>query len=365
MIKEGKFGIQEAVWLTSTAIGAKVFFSSPATLSGLVGNAGWYMTLISAAVALIGFMFIYLLLKRFPDKDLAEIFDLSLGRFFGFLFSAILAIYLLFIAVTRLAEFTEVMKVYVFPFSPNWYIIGIFVACVYVMSRLGLESMARFAKLMIYFMMAGFVVVLLLGFQNYNINNIYPIFGSGLGKVIITGITRSSVYGEVIILAVFASSFQGVKYIKKEGIIGIVISAVTFALSIFAYTLTFPYSISQEITAPMYEMATLVDYGRFLQRVEPLFLFNWINSALISTTVIFYAFVWMFCKMFRIEDKMPVVLGGAVILYALAAMHKNIITVIAEDVQFLRSFGSLFMFGLPLITLIIALIRKKGAKQSA
>lgn len=365
MIKEGKFGVQEAVWLTTIAISAKVFFSSPAVLAGLVGNTGWYATILSAIIALIGFVFIYLLLKRFPGKDIAEIFDLSVGRVFGFLFSGVLGIYMLFIAITRVAEFSEVIKVYVFPLSPNWYIIGIFVVCVFVLSWLGLENIARISKLVAYFMLAGFIIVLLLGIQNYNINNIYPIFGYGLDKTITTGIVRSSAYGEVIILAIFASSFQGVKYIKKEGIISIVLSVLFISVSIFAYTLTFPYFAAQEITAPMYEMATLIDYGRFLQRVEPLFLFVWIIGSLISATIIFYSFIWIFCKMFRIQDKKPIILGGAVILYAAAIMHKDIIAVVYGNVQFIRNFGSLAIFILPLLALIIAAIRKKGAKQNA
>jgi spore germination protein (amino acid permease) len=306
-----------------------------------------------------------MLLKRFPGKEITEVFDIAFGRVIGFILSGIIALYMLFTAITQLSEFNEVMRVYVFPLSPNWYIIGFFVVGVFVVSRLGLESIARFAKLSVYIMLIGFTIVLLLGLQNYNINNIYPIFGNGLGTTILTGIARSSVYGEVIILAIFANSLQGVKYIKKEGILGIIFSALTISVSIFTFTLTFPYFTAQEIVAPMYEMATLIDYGRFLQRVEPIFLFNWTISAMISTTVIFYAFIWMFCKIFRIEDKKPVILGGSVVLYAAAIMHKDIISVISGGVQFVRSFGSLFIFGLPLLALITVAIRKKGATQNA
>lgn len=364
MIKEGKFGVQEALWLTTIAISAKVFFSSPATLTGIVGNSGWYMTIISAAIALVGFLFIYLLLKRFPKKDIVEIFDLSLGRIFGFIFSGILAVYMLFVAITRLSEFNEVIRVYVFPLSPNWYIIGIFIVSVSIMSCLGLESIARFSKLLVYFMLAGFILVLAMSTQNFNINNLYPIFGYGLGKTITTGIVRSSVYGEVIILAIFAKTFQGVKYIKKEGIISICLSAFLISLSLLAFTLTFPYYTAKEITAPMYEMATLIDYGRFVQRVEPVFLFIWIISSLISTTIVFYSFVWIFCKMFRIQDKKPVILGASVIVYAAALMHKDIISVISVNVQFMRNYGSI-VFILPLLALIIAAIRRKGVKHDA
>lgn len=365
MIKEGKFGAQEAVWLTTIAISAKVFFSSPAALAGLVGNAGWYMTILSAVIALIGFLFIYLLLKRFPGKDLAEIFDLSLGRFIGFIFSGIVAMYLLFIAITRLSEFNEVMRVYVFPLSPNWYIIAFCIIGIFVLSRLGLESIARFSKLLVYLMLAGFVIVLALGMQNYHINNIYPILGYGLDKTMTMGIVRSSVYGEVIILAIFAGSFQGVKYIKKEGIISIGLSALLICVSLLAFTLTFPYYTAQEITAPMYEMASLIDYGRYLQRVEPIFLFIWIISTLISTTIVFYSFVWLYCKMCRIQDKNPIILGSAVILFAGTLMHKDIASVIFGNVRFIRSYGSIPIFILPLLALIVAVFRKKGAKENA
>jgi spore germination protein KB len=364
MIKEGKFGVQEAVCLTTIAISAKVFFSSPAALAGLVGNAGWYSTFLSAAIALIGFLFIYRLLRRFPGKDLAEIFDLSLGRVMGFIFCGVLALYMLFIAVTRLSEFNEVIRVYAFPLSPNWFINGLFILCVFVLSRLGLESIARVSKLLIYALLAGLIIVLALGIQNYNTNNLFPILGYGLDKTIPTGIVRSSVYGEVIILAIFASTFQGAKYIKKEGIISIGLSALIISACLLALLLTFPYFTLQEITTPMYEMATLIDYGQYLQRIEPIFLFLWILSTLISTTVIFYSFVWIYCKMFRIQDKRPVILGGIVTLFAASLMHKDI-AAIFSNVQFTRAYGSLAIFVLPLLALIIAVLRKKGAKEHA
>ena len=83
---EGRFGVQEATWLSATAIIAKVFFTSPAAVVSLVGPAGWYMTMGSAVIALIGFAFITRLLKRFPNRGLPEIYELALGRVKGFLF---------------------------------------------------------------------------------------------------------------------------------------------------------------------------------------------------------------------------------------------------------------------------------------
>lgn len=365
MIKEGKFGPREAVWLVTMAITSKVFFSSPAVLAGLTGTAGWYTTLISASTALIGFYFIFLLLKRFPGKELTEIFDIALGRTLGFTAACLLGVYMLFITVTRIAELTEFLRVYIIPLSPNWFIVGIFIICIFTLSMVGLENIARLATLLIYPLIIGFIIVLLLGMQNYDINNLFPVFGYGLDKIVLHGVIRSSVYGEVIILAIFASSFQGVGFIKKEGIISLILSGGIISLSIFAYSLTFPYYTAQEITAPMYEMSTLIDYGRFVQRIEALFLFVWVIITFISAGTVFYAFLWIFCKTFRIQDKTPIVIGSCVVLFALSLMHRDIISIILGSVSFIRSFGSLPLFVLPFFVLIVSLIRKKGDVSDA
>lgn len=365
MIREGKFGIQEAICLMVITMTSKMFFSSPAILASLVGNAGWMMTLVSVSVALIGFIFIYKLLKRFPGKGLVEIFNISLGSAAGFIFSGILGIYLMFLSVVRINELSEFLKVYVLPLSPNVFNVGLAVSCVLALSFSGLESIVRIAKLLIYIFMFSFLIIIVMSIQNYDINNIFPFFGTGIEKIMFYGVIRSSSYGEIIILAIFAFSLQGTKYIKKEGVISLILSGFALALSAFTYSLTFPYFTAQEITAPMFEMATIIDYSRFVQRVESIFLYVWISSTLLSAATVFYSFIRIYCESFKINDNKPVIIGGSIILYAAALMHTDIISVTKGTVQFIRNVGSIPTFLLPIITLIVALFRKKGEKANA
>lgn len=359
MIKEGKFGPSEAIWLTTFAISAKVFYTSPAIVSSLVGTAGWYMTLISMVVAVIGFTFIYLLLKRFPGKGIIEIFEITLGRYIGFIFSLLLALLLVSISAIRVREFTEVLKVYVMPLTPPTFILILFIGTVAVLNILGLETIARFSKLISYILIFGFFVVIILGQQNYSIHRLFPILGYGLKKTLYNGVIRSSVYGEVIILAVFAGSLQGIKHIKKAGYISLLLSGFLISIALLAFIMTFPYYVAMEITSPMYEMATLIDYGRFLQRVEPIFLFIMSISSLISVSAVFHAFVSIYCKMFRIQDTRPVILAASIITFALAVSQKNISEVTFGSVQSFRDYGGLVFFIPPIISLIAAKLRKK------
>lgn len=365
MIKEGKFGPQEAIWLITATISAKVFYTSPAILSGIVGTAGWYMTLISASAAAIGFTFTYLLLKRFPGKGLIEIFEITLGRLFGFIFSALTAMLMIYVAAIRAKEFSDVLKVYILPLTPVTLIMVLFVGTVAILNILGLETIARFSKLISFAMAAGFLIVIALGQQNYNLHYLFPILGYGIGRTAFNGIVRSSVYGEVIILAIVAPSLQGTEHIKKSGYISLAVSAFYISLAIIAFVLTFPYNVAMEITSPIYEIATLIDYGRFLQRVDPIFLFIMSVGSIISVSAVFYAFVSIYCKMFRIQDTKPVILAASVITFAIALSKKSISELSFGSVQRIRDYGGILFFVPPLISLIAAKARRKEGQKNA
>lgn len=363
MIKEGKFGTQEAVCLITITITAKIFFTSPGVLAEILGTSNWYMTLLSAATATVGFTFIYLLLKRFPGKNIVEAFEASLGRFWGFVFSFLLTLLFMINASAIVREFVEVLKVYVLPLTTISFLVGTFVATVAVVSFLGLETIARFAKLSAYVLLISFIAVLILASQKYEIFRLFPFFGYGLAKTIQHGLVRSSFYGEVLILAVVAGSLQGAKYIKKAGYMSLVLSGILVSSALLAFTLAFPYYTGAEITAPMYQLTAMIDYGRFLQRLEPIFLFIWFISSFVSVTAMFYTVASLYCKMFRIQDMRPTIFPFAIVLFTVAMIPSDITTVATGYIHKSREYGWIILYIPPFIALIVANIRKKGGEK--
>ena len=150
MQNEGNFGYREAISMFVIAMTIKSFFSSPAAASKLVGTALWYMILISGLTAAFLFMFQYLLLKRFPNLSIMEIADNVLGKFFGSVLSLLCCVFFIFTASIDMREFVEVMKIFVLPESPPSFIMIIFSLSVVALSFMGLETIARFSKFIVY-----------------------------------------------------------------------------------------------------------------------------------------------------------------------------------------------------------------------
>lgn len=366
MIEEGRFGVSEAVCLTTVAITTKVFYTSPALLADLLATSGWYMTLLSALTAVLGFTFIYLLLKRFPNKDIVEIYKITFGRFIGPVFSLLLAFFLLLISFTTIREFIEVLRIYVMPRSSTSYLTAIFLAVVAVFCFYGLETIARFSKLCAYLLLISLGGVLVLSYQNYHLEYLFPFWGHGAARTALHGVLRSSSYGEVIILAVIASSLQGVKHIKKAGYISLAVSGLLISCVLLAFALSFPYTTVAEITSPMYELTMQIGYGRFVQRLDPVFLFVWVISSFITVSVLLYGFLSIYSKVFAIDDLRPCLAPSFITVFCLALLPKDIITVITGYIQNIRSYGWTIFFVIPLTALMTAIVRKKkgGAKSA-
>lgn len=362
MIKDGKFGLQETIWLLVITSTAKVFFTSPAMVARIVGTAGWYMTLISALTAIVGFTFMYLLLKRFPGKNIMEIYDSVLGKITGFVFSFSFFFILLLTAAVNLREFVEVFKVYVYKSTPPLLLTSFLVATMIVMCWWGLEAIARYAKLVIYIMLVGFAGILILSIQNYQWHRLYPIWGYGLDRTVISGLARSSAYGDILIIGIIAKSMHGTKQIKKAGYLSLIFSGILVSISLLAFSLTFSYYSLREITSPMYLMTSLIDYGIFFQRLEPFFMFIWIISSLISTAVLLYMTMLVYSHIFSISDKKPIIIPLGIILAAISMIPQGIISLVKGYVQESRQYSWIFFFVPPLITFVIALVTKKRGR---
>jgi spore germination protein KB len=366
MIKEGRLGVFEATALIVILISYKVLLTSPRQLTELVATAAWLTTLISCGAAIVGFVFIYLLLKRFPNKNIIAIFKEVYGKYVYFIPSILVYLIFIYNLSITLREFSETLKSYILPKTPIPFIILVILISVIFVSILGLEVIARMASLATPPLLIGFFLILILGVNTYRFYNITPLLGTGTGMILKHGLLRSSVYGDVFILTIIATSMQGISHIKKVGFIGLPIAGVLVSVGLLCFNLASPYHVASEFLAPIIQLARDIEYGRFIQRLEPLSGFEWVFASLIALTAIFFVTLKVYCELFEIKNHKPLTFSLGLIIFCLSSFEQNISEVIMGQILIVREFSWIIYFILPLFTLIIAVIRgKKGAVKNA
>ncbi|HAU32629.1 MAG TPA: hypothetical protein DCW46_10340, partial [Desulfotomaculum sp.] len=104
-----------------------------------------------------------------------------------------------------------------------------------------------------------------------------------------------------------------------------------------------------------------IEFGTFFQRFDPIFLFIWSISAIITTVIYLYAFLSIYCKVFKIDDQRPLVLPLGIIFFCIGIIVQDLFTLVLGLIPVYRKFGGIIYFGLPLLALLVAAIR--GQKE--
>jgi spore germination protein KB len=365
MLKEGKIGVSEAISLMTIMIASKVLFTRPQSHVDLLGPAGWYGAIISALTALAGFYVLFLLIKRFQGRNLVSVFEAVFGRWAGSLLLLLFAAWFIFNAGMTTREFVEAVKVYSYPLSPPSFLITFFLLSVITVLYFGFEAIARTASLFAWPLLAAVISIIFLAVPLYNTSNLFPILGHGPGKTILHGLARSSVYAEVVALAVFVTSLQGLSNFKRAGVTAVVVSGLVFSSTLLVYLMVFPYLISAEIPIPLLVITRVIEYGRFFQRFESLFLFAWSVATIMTVAINLYVALSIYCKVFRIDNHRALILPLAVIGFSLAILPPDISSVVFISDSLTENSWAI-LFGLPLLALLTAVIRgKKGGPAGA
>ncbi len=358
---EGTFGTYEAVCLTSILMITKIFYTTIAVIIDTEGTSGWYGTIISCLTSLILFSIIFLLMKRFPNMGLAQIFEAVIGKFAGKVLILLFAAYFIFYASSSLREFIEMIKAYNLPYTPPSILIFGFISVCAIVAYFGLEGIARLSGIFFIPVITAVVLIFVLAGPRYDFDYIKPYFGYGLKNTIISGLLRSSDYDEIIILAFIINSIHGLKTFKKAGYTSIIISGITFSSNILFNILVFTYSGGRENLSSLFELSRAIYFNRFVQRLESIFLFAWVISSLISVSIAFYLSISLYTKAFRIPSHRPLIFPFSFLLFMIALIPKNMSELVQVSIHFIRQYSCFIIYMIPIVILLIsAIFRKRG-----
>lgn len=365
-VNEGRIGPVEAVSLTVVYIVAKIFITFPATMVNLGLSAAWVIVVFATLFSIAAFLPIALLMDRFPGRSIVEAGEEAVGPFFNVLFCLGYLSFFMPVEAMVLRQFAERALTVVIPELPiSVAIFGIVLGCI-VAAYMGLEAIARGTRISFIFVGVLFLIVLVLTSPYWDITNIFPVLGPGPGEIITNSFFKMSVFAEVLILAIIYPNIkipQGWN-MWKLGLTSLAISGLILFITVFFYQLTFSVQVAREIPLPTLEMSRLIYFGRFVQRLEPLFLPMWGLAALLKLSIGFYAMLALITRYLKLPYYRPFILPLAVLTMAVAFFPPNVIIALMVDEDIIRVWGWVPAFGLPLILLSIALLRGKGVKPS-
>jgi spore germination protein (amino acid permease) len=365
MLKEGKIGLAEGMWMIALFCCAKLILMYPRTAIELGGCAGWMISIISVLIGLLSLYIIISLLKRFPGQTIIEAGQSAAGPIIGFVAALFYLVFFVYADSMAIREFSESIKLLALPMTPLYVIIMIFIIAITICVYLGLEAMSRMALIIGGSTLFIILLALAVMIPDYNINYLFPLLGKGPQKLLLWGIIKSSNYSEILFAGLMVNVMGGWKNTLKAGRNALLLSMIISPAVIIAVIMTFGSTSADKLYFPLIETIKEITIGRFFQRVESIFLWFWLQVGFLYCSLGLYASIITFARMFKLKHYKPLIPAFVIIVFSLAILPHDIDEAFNLDSNVLRNISWVGSIVVPLIILVIAMIRGKRTQTQS
>lgn len=128
--------------------------------------------------------------------------------------------------------------------------------------------------------------------------NYLPIFGNGIKDFFIKGSFRIEMFESIFLILLMGPQIKNIKKAAIGSFILISISTLIIAILLFGI---FPYPSSLENYFPLFELNRLISFGRFIQRVESIYILIWLIAMYIYISLGTSYSVQTFSKLFKLQ----------------------------------------------------------------
>jgi len=328
------------------------------------GNAGWILVIYMTIIVLVLFALMSKLYSRFEGMDILDIGEYLAGNVGRVITGTVFIVYFVCILSIVLREYAENVKTVSLPSTPIVYIMGFFAISMIVGAYTGIEALVRTSAISVPIIAFAFFIIILGVSQYYDVTNLFPILGTGAKDIFIEGIPKISFFSAISVLFFMTPFIKTYKNFKSIGYISIIIAGVLLALSTLAYVFVFPYPSSLENILPIYSLARLINYGRFFQRIEALFVVIWDTVAMLYLSTGLFFTVYIYKKTFKLAYYKPLIIPFTIIILGLSLIPQSYMEVVEIENTYFRNIVLAVSFGFTIFVMLAALLfKKKGKKE--
>lgn len=198
--------------------------------------------------------------------------------------------------------------------------------------------------------------------KNFVIERFFPILGYGFDATFLSGITNIFAFGGIAFLYFINPILKDYKKFKSISIISILVSSMYLFLSVASMLLVFSFSSSSDQTIAIYSLTRTIEYGRFLQRVDAIFILVWIllTFSYISIVVVFNLNI--FKKITNITNSRAMAFSFITLILGISFFADNVAESKFIHEALYKHFELILVFGISFAILLIANIKLKLKK---
>ncbi len=353
----------EAVFLIIIVMLTHIILNLPNTIITSVGSASVLNTFYASILAIIFFLIVCKLFKPFENKDIIDVAEYVGGTKLKVFTTLLYSFYLIFTSSILILNFSETLQNIYFQNSETWPIILIFIIVSLFVNKLGFKNVVKVNTLIIPITFISVIIIFSASITKFEPERMLPLIGYGVNKTFISGSSNIFAFGGLLYLFLIRPNLKNSKDYKKIGIIAIVISAAYLLLSVTSLLLQFPFIANGKEVLSVYLSSRTIEFGKFFQRSDALFIFVWILEFLAYLSVIFAYITKINKKSLNIEKHSFILYITAILIFFIAMIPQNVAQIRFLENTVYKYSALIIVFGYNIVLLIIANLKKRKSSK--
>ncbi len=362
-----KIGTIEAIALVLTVGINHIILNLPQDIINSTSSAS-ILNVIFVSIIALGIVFLIAkLFEKFPGMDIFDIGKYLGGKWLQFLLQIAFFAYFIFTISILLRSFSEGLKIIFFPRTPVPIIMFLFLMAMIILNKLGKISIIRANLFFMPLVLFSILFIFIANVENFTVQRALPLLGNGVSSTFFSGLSNLFAFGGISYLYLIPPHLKDQKNYTKIALISIGISSFFLLISVATLLFTFPFVTTSEEIFPLYLAARFIEFGRFFQRLDAVFVLIWILSMIGYLSIAFSFASDIFQKMAKLQSPKWIFSLLALLVFGIALLPQNM-----EQVSFLEEnvYSSIILvlvFEVCLSILVLSNIkyywinRKKGA----
>ena len=262
----------------------------PATLLETNRQNAWFCGVLAIGFALLIVAVLLWLIQRYPQQTFIQIAKKALGPYAGTCISLIYIFFMFIQSTFSLRDISTFMTTQIVPETlPTWIHALVLLAVIYG-GYLGIEVVARTAKIFLPWIVVPFLLLIVLNIPQMKFDRLYPFFEFSMGDLVLgTTYFLGNPFMELVFILMITPHIKDGKKVKRMFVIGTVASGLTITIAVAACILALGANIASMHSYPVYLLGKMISLGATIQHVEVLVAIIWMLSIFFKVVIVFYA----------------------------------------------------------------------------
>ncbi len=359
-----KIGKIEAIAILIVITINQIITNLPNIIIINTGSSAWINVIYITIVAVLFCILICKLFKPFPTSDIIDISEFLGGKFLKNIIGIAYALFFIFITGITLRYLTNSLKLIYFQQAPIIFLLLLFLIPSVISSKLGSAAVCRVNLIFTPIFIFSIFLVVISTSKNFSTEGLVPILGYGFKETFLIGLNNIFAFSGLSYLYFLIPKLKNPDKFKKIALSSTIISAIYLFLTIISLLMLFPFITFSEELLSIYLLSRIIEFGRFFQRVDALFIFIWILSFLSFLSFTFNIIADIFKKLFKLKAHKELIYSISSLIFGVSLITTNIANIkFIQNIVFKCLVISLVFIIVPII-LILANLKLKRRKYN-